>query len=164
VESDRGRWLRTGDLGAVRDGQIFIVGRLKDLLILNGRNVHPADMEAHAEAALAGCGVLRAAATGVAGASSEALLLFLELSREALRRADAPALFAAARTAAAESAEAAPAGVVLLKPGALPLTSSGKLRRGEARDRFLAGALAGVAHMDAGAQRLVALAGEPQAR
>jgi len=160
-------YLRTGDLGAFVDGELYVVGRVKDVLILNGRNVHPADIEAAVEGALAGQGVLRVAATGVAGALSEEVLLFLELTREALRRVDADALMAAVRRAAAEAAGAAPAGIALLKPGALLRTSSGKLRRAACRDRFLAGALAGAAHLDAGAARLMgagALAGEPHSR
>lgn len=160
-------YLRTGDLGTLREGRLYIVGRLKDVLILNGRNVHPSDIEAAVEHTLAGHGVLRAAAVGVAGALSEEVLLLLELSRDALRRADADAVIAAARRVAAEAAEAPPAGVALLKPGALLRTSSGKIRRGACRDRFLAGALAGVAHLDAGAARLLAagaLAGEPHSR
>lgn len=144
----------TGDLGAVIDGDLVIVGRLKDAIIVHGRTLQPTDIETAAEAAGAAAGVVRAVACGVAGPLSEDVLLFAELDRAALRRLDAEALVGTLRAAGAGAVEVTVAGVVLLKPGALPLTSSGKRRRGVTRDLFLAGALKGVAHADAGALRL----------
>lgn len=160
------RYLRTGDLGAVRDGILYIVGRAKDVLIVNGRNVHPKDIEAAIEDGLRAQGVQRALAAAPLEQPSEAPFVFVEIARAALKGLDAARLMAEVRRLAAEAAEIAPVGVVLLKPGALPLTSSGKVRRRACAERFAAGALAGVVQMDAGAARLAdaGLAGGPHSR
>ncbi len=154
-------WLRTGDLGARDRGHLFVVGRCKNLLIMNGRKVHPGDVETAVEAAFAARGAVRALVTGMAGALSEEAVLFLELTRDALRTLAPGPLFAALRQCAAGAADAPLAGIVLLKPGALPLTSSGKLRRAACAMQFLAGGLAGVAHVDAGATRWLGAAQTP---
>ena len=147
-------FLRTGDLAARRDGQLYIVGRVKELLILNGRNIHPTDVEEVVLSETAGRGVTRALVAAMAGASTEHILLFVEMSREGLRGLDEAALFAALRQAAMRAAAAPLAAIVVVKQGALPLTSSGKVRRGACRDLFLAGKLPGIAALDPGARRL----------
>lgn len=150
---DGAEWLRTGDLGARKDGALFIVGRCKDLLILNGRKVHPADVEMVLEAAFAGDGAVRAVVTGLAGGRSEEVALFLELSRGALRRLTPDPLYARLRQHAAEMADTPLSAIVLLKPGATPVTSSGKRRRAQCAADFTAGRLEGVVAMDPGAAR-----------
>jgi len=161
IVRDGADWLRTGDLGARVDGDLFIVGRCKDLLILNGRKVHPADVEAAVEATFGARGAQRALVTAMAGDLSEEAALFLELSRDALRGLALEPMFAALRRCAAAAADTPLAAIVLLKPGALPLTSSGKLRRAACAARFLAGRLSGVAHLDAAAARWLAGARTP---
>ena len=151
---DGENYLRTGDLAARRDGQLYVVGRVKELLILNGRNIHPADIEEAVLSATAERGVTRALVAGVAGATSEDILLFIEMSREGLRKLDEADLLAALRRAAMQAAEAPLAAIVVAKQGALPLTSSGKVRRGACRDLFLVGKLPGIAVLDPGARRL----------
>ncbi|MDX2234291.1 MAG: fatty acyl-AMP ligase [Hyphomonadaceae bacterium] len=153
-------FLCTGDLGARTSQGLFIVGRMKDVIILQGRNVHPADIEAAVETALAPVGVLRAVAARAELPGGEGVALFAELAREALRGLAAESswerLAQRLRAAAMDAAEAPLAGVVLLKPGAAPLTSSGKPRRGRCLAAFQAGTLPGVVWRDAGAVRLIA--------
>jgi len=138
----RDGWLDTGDLGFLDAGELFLTGRAKDVLILRGRNYLPTDVE-HAVSELAGVrkGCVVAVSHLPEDAAGERLLVFLERAREkaqdddgALRRQAAEAVLAATGLRADE--------VLVLDPGTLPRTSSGKLRRSETLRRHLAGALA----------------------
>jgi len=135
------RWLRTGDLGFVHEGQLFVAGRLKDLVIVGGKNHYPADIEKSAEAAFAGVRPGGCAAFAVDGPEGEQLAVAAEIERTALREADPAQIVAAIRRAASVEHDLRAEHVVLLRPGDLPRTTSGKLRRREARRLFLAGEL-----------------------
>ncbi len=140
----RDGWLDTGDLG-FRDeaGELFLVGRRKDVVIVRGRNHAPEEIE---EAASAVPGV-RAGGVAAVGwlpeqADGEELLLFVERARG--DEVDGVAALASACRAAVRMAVGVePARIAVLAPGALPRTSSGKLRRAEALRRWLAGELPG---------------------
>jgi len=135
-------WLDTGDLGFLLDGELFLVGRAKDVVLVRGQNHAPEELERAVDAlagARRGCAV--AVSHRVDGEETDRVLLFLEHRRGATAAARA-ALAAGARAAVLASAGIAPDEVVVLAPGALPRTSSGKLRRGETLERHLAGALA----------------------
>lgn len=134
-------WLDTGDLGFLHDGELFLTGRAKDVVILRGRNYSPAEIE-HAveevEGVRHGCAV--AVSWLPEGASGEQLLLFVEHRRDAPRasiaelpRGCSEAILAAVGLRVDE--------VLPLEPGTLPRTSSGKLRRQEALRRYRAGEL-----------------------
>ncbi len=135
-------WLDTGDLGFLYDGELFLTGRAKDVVILHGRNYLPVEIEHAVEAVEGfrrGCAV--AASWLPEGAPGEVLLLFVE------HRQDAPAAaIAGLPRACVEAVLAAtslkPDQVLALEPGTLPRTSSGKLRRQETLRRHLAGELA----------------------
>jgi fatty-acyl-CoA synthase len=134
-------WLDTGDLGFVADGELHVHGRAKDVVVVRGANHAPEEFEA----ALAGVAGLRAGcavAAGIVpeGADGEALLVLAERARGTGGK-DA-ATEAAVRRAVLDRTGIAPHTVRVLPPGTLPRTSSGKLRRGEAVRRFLAGTLA----------------------
>ncbi len=136
-----GGWLDTGDLGFVADGELFVHGRAKDLVVVRGANHAPEEFEA----ALAGVQDVRPGCAVAAGflppaADGEALLVLVE-RRKSAGENDA-AVASAARGAILERTGIAPHTVAVLAPGTLPRTSSGKLRRQEAVRRFLAGALA----------------------
>jgi len=134
-------WLDTGDLGFVLDGELFLSGRKKDLVILRGRNHDPAIFE---EAAGTVEGVRKgrvvAAGRSVEGSSTEQLWLFVE-PRAGLPRKGREALPDLCRAAIVASTGIAVDRVVVVDPGALPRTSSGKLRRSETVRRFEAGTL-----------------------
>ena len=132
---DAGPFLRTGDLGLVKDNELYIVGRQKDVVIVRGRNIHPADVEA----AIAGIhpairpgGV---AVFAVEHAGEERAAAAIEVDAKQLAAADP--LMEAIRAAASERAAAALAGVLLLPAGALPKTTSGKVQRFGARELYL---------------------------
>ncbi len=128
-------WLRTGDLGFKRDGNIYITGRSKDLIILNGRNHHPTTIE-WAAAEVEGVRKGNVVAFSVPGDDSEELVVVAET------RPDRPDNTAdAIRAAVAEQLSLKVANVVLMAAGQLPKTSSGKLQRNKTRQQYLAGTL-----------------------
>nr|MDQ2859606.1 AMP-binding protein [Pseudomonadota bacterium] len=130
-------WLDTGDLGYALDGQIVITGRAKDLIIVNGRNVWPQDLEWTVERELAGLRGGDVAVFSVAEADGERVVALIQC-----RMGEAPAR-EALRTAAANlirSRHGLDAQVTLIAPHALPLTSSGKLSRSRARSLYVSGA------------------------
>ncbi|OFX24125.1 MAG: AMP-dependent synthetase [Anaeromyxobacter sp. RBG_16_69_14] len=135
----RGGWLDTGDLGFVEGGELYVHGRAKDVVILRGANHAPDELEAPLQA-VAGIRPGCAVAVGFQpDDSGEELLL---LAERAGRPGEDPAVEGAARRAVLERTGVRPHAVVLLPPGTLPRTSSGKMRRGEALRRYLAGELA----------------------
>ncbi|MFC9434252.1 AMP-binding protein [Nocardia sp. NPDC057030] len=128
-------WLRTGDLGYLADGELFVTGRVKDLLILNGRNIDPQRVEWLAES------VPEVRPGGVVactrpGPQSEELVIVAES-----RTAEDPGLIPAVREAVAVALGIPVHDVVVVQPGTVPKTTSGKPRRQETRRRYLEGAL-----------------------
>jgi acyl transferase domain-containing protein/acyl-CoA synthetase (AMP-forming)/AMP-acid ligase II/acyl carrier protein len=135
-----GPFMRTGDLGFLHDGELYITGRIKDLIILRGRNLYPQDIEQTAEAAHPalrnGCG----AAFAVEADGGEQLVYVSEVERSS-RSVPAEEVAAAVTRAVAEAHEAGVDAVVLLKPGGIPKTSSGKIQRHACKAGYLAGSL-----------------------
>jgi acyl transferase domain-containing protein/acyl-CoA synthetase (AMP-forming)/AMP-acid ligase II/acyl carrier protein len=142
ADTEAGTFLRTGDLGAIQNGELFVTGRLKDLIIIRGRNHYPQDIEwtvAQSHAALRTEG---AAAFSVEIDGTEQLVVVVEVERTALRRLDADAVMAAIRQAVTQQHEIEVAAIALLKPATLPKTSSGKIQRSTTRASFLENRLA----------------------
>ncbi|MBR0960066.1 non-ribosomal peptide synthetase [Bradyrhizobium japonicum] len=129
VERDGARWLRTGDIGFLRDGALVVAGRLKDLLIVRGQNVYPTDVEQAVEAEVESVRSGRVAAFPVEVDGREAIGVAAEFSRAVLKRSDPEALAHAIGEAVLRQAQEYPAVIVLLNPQAMPLTTSGKLQR-----------------------------------
>ncbi|WP_420226767.1 AMP-binding protein [Pigmentiphaga litoralis] len=133
VERDGTRWLRTGDLGFLHDGQLFVAGRLKDMIIVRGHNLYPHDIErvveAHVEAVRKG----RVAAFSVMVDGVEGIAVAAEVSRGLQKLVPPQVLADAIGATVSEHCGQAPATVVLLNPGAMPKTSSGKLQRSACR-------------------------------
>jgi fatty-acyl-CoA synthase len=141
VHALRDGWLDTGDLGFLDEGELYLTGRAKDLIILRGRNHSPAEIEQAVDAvagARAGCAV--AVSWLPEGASGEVLALFVERSRRATA-AEIAALPGACREAVLGATGLVVERVEVLAPGSLPRTSSGKLRRSEALRLYLDGGL-----------------------
>jgi len=146
IASDRNRrYLRTGDLGAVVDGQLYVLGRIREMVIVRGRNHYATDLERTASLSHPALGADRTVAFAVEEEGAERLVLVHELGRQALRSLDAPRLAAVVRQAIRRDHEIDVDAIVFVKPAALPRTSSGKLQRAKARDLYLAGVLAPVA-------------------
>ena len=135
VDGD-GPFLRTGDLGFVHDEELFVTGRLKDLIIIYGRNIYPQDVERIAEASDPALESGRGAAFAVEIDRRERLVVALEVRPAAVRLLDAGKVQAAVREAVAKHFSVGLYRIILLGPGAIPRTSSGKIRRGACRDLF----------------------------
>jgi acyl-CoA synthetase (AMP-forming)/AMP-acid ligase II len=137
--------LRTGDLGFLLDGELYVMGRIKDLIILNGLNIYPQDLEATVNAChpqLLGC---PGAAFAVDAQVEERIAIVQEVARAESRRVQAEELAAAIRQALWDVHEVHAETIVLLRPGSIPRTTSGKIQRRECRARFLAGTLEEIA-------------------
>ncbi|MFI1359342.1 fatty acyl-AMP ligase [Streptomyces sp. NPDC020898] len=136
-----GSWLRTGDLGTVLDGQLIVTGRLKDLIVVDGRNHYPQDVEATAQDADPVVRRDRLAAFGVPGDTGERVVVVAEHVRSTgLAAIDVPGLVRAVRAAVSARHGLRLADVVLVPPGTVPRTSSGKVSRALTRRRYLEGA------------------------
>ena len=145
-EPDR-RWLRTGDLGFLDDGQLFVTGRLKDLIILGGRNFYPQDLELAAEQSHASLRPGHATAFALEGPSRELLAIALEVTRHH-REAENEAVFAAVRRAMADREGVLPDVVLLVRQNGIPRTSSGKVQRRATRAMLADGSLDVLARSD----------------
>lgn len=128
--------LRTGDLGYIADGEIFVTGRKKDLIILNGRNYDPQSIEWVA-AEVEGVRRGNVVAFSRAGTSTEELVVVAEVSDGA----DIEAVTTEVRRRLREELSLNPADVRLCPPGTLPKTTSGKLQRARASQQYVAGTL-----------------------
>ncbi|WP_458130728.1 non-ribosomal peptide synthetase [Pseudomonas sp. R3-41] len=141
VQHDGRTWLRTGDLGFLRGGELFITGRLKDLLIVRGHNLYPQDIEQTIEREVEVVRKGRVAAFAVNDGGEEGIGIAAEISRSVQKILPPEALINVIRQAVAEACQQAPSVVVLLNPGALPKTSSGKLQRSACGTRLADGSL-----------------------
>ena len=134
-DNGRGTWLRTGDLGFMRGGHLFVTGRLKDLIIIRGRNLYPHDIEMTVEQCHPALRPGSGAAFSVEVHEEEQLVVVQEVDPRTT--ADVNGMAAAIRRAVAEQHDIQVHTVVLIKHGSLPKTSSGKVQRGACRTRFL---------------------------
>jgi fatty-acyl-CoA synthase len=131
---DADGWLDTGDLGYLVGDQVVVCGRIKDVIIMGGRNIYPTDIE---RAACAVDGVRAGNAVAVridAGTRRERFAVVVESASAGDERAEV-ALRKAVTARVMDAVDARPAAVVVLPPGSLPKTPSGKLRRAAAGER-----------------------------
>lgn len=133
-------FLRTGDLGVITDGELLVTGRLKDLVILDGRNYYPHDIEVAAERSHPSLRPGFAAAFSVTRDGRERVALVLEVTRHHKPEQDA-ALFRAVRTEIAATIGVVPSEIVLVRQNTIPRTSSGKIQRRACRAALLEGTL-----------------------
>ncbi|MCW7541683.1 fatty acyl-AMP ligase [Aquabacterium sp. A7-Y] len=137
-------FLRTGDLGFLDAGELYIAGRLKDLIIARGCNFYPQDIERIAEAAHPGLRAGSSAAFAVPRAGTakrQDVILAQEVERTARHSINHGQAVAAIRRAVFDEFELTLNAVVLVAPGSIPKTSSGKIKRAETRLRYLEGTL-----------------------
>lgn len=141
VERDGERWLRTGDLGFFTGDELFVAGRLKDMIIVRGHNIYPQDIERAVEAGVEAVRKGRVAAFAATLDGEEGIGVAAEVSRGLQKLIPPQALADALGTAVSEQCGEAPKVIVLLQPGGLPKTSSGKLQRGACRQGWIDGSL-----------------------
>lgn len=145
ADTGRGPFLRTGDLGFIHAGQLFVTGRLKDLIIIRGLNHYPQDIErtveSSHEALRAGCGAAFAVEVG----DEERLVVVQEIERRYLKKLDAETVIGAIRQSVTREHGIQAYAVVLLKTAGLPKTTSGKVKRRLCREYFIQGSLNSVA-------------------
>lgn len=131
-----GPWLRTGDVGFIDGDELFVVGRIKDLLIVYGRNHSPDDIEATVQEISRG----RCAAIAVPDSATEKLVVIIETNKRSTTHESAVEMFAELKgevaTAISNTHGLAVADLVLVSPGSIPITTSGKIRRGACVERY----------------------------
>jgi acyl-CoA synthetase (AMP-forming)/AMP-acid ligase II/acyl carrier protein len=137
ANTGEGPFLRTGDLGFLHGAELYVTGRLKDLIIIRGRNHYPQDIEATVEQAHPALRQGAGAAFAIEGEGAEQLVIVQELERSALRKVDPEAVFTAIRRAVANHHDLQVGAIGLLKTNAMPKTSSGKIQRHLCRQGFL---------------------------
>jgi amino acid adenylation domain-containing protein/non-ribosomal peptide synthase protein (TIGR01720 family) len=148
TEDDQGPFLRTGDLGFIAQGELFVTGRLKDLIILRGRNIYPQDVEQTAGLSHSGLRSGSAAAFSIDVGGEERLAVVQEIEHRSRPSSQEPPfqeMIEAIRRALSEVHEVQAHAIILVSPGATPKTSSGKTRRRACRELFLEGALESLA-------------------
>ncbi len=150
ADSGEGFFLRTGDLGFVREGELFVTGRLKDIIIIRGLNHYPQDIEftvekSH-EALRSGAG----AAFSVDVEGEERLVVVQEVERRYVRNMDVDEIVGAIRRVVSKEHELQVYAVVLVKPFSIPKTSSGKVKRHACKAGFLKGTLKVIAQKTVG--------------
>ena len=141
ADTGAGPFVRTGDLGCLQGNELFVTGRIKDLLIIRGRNYYPQDIEQTVEQCHPALQPGSGAAFSVEIDGSERLVIAHEVQRSHLRTLVVDELAEAIRSAVAEEHELQVDTVVFLRPGSIPKTSSGKLQRQRCRANFLDSAL-----------------------
>jgi acyl-CoA synthetase (AMP-forming)/AMP-acid ligase II/acyl carrier protein len=144
ADTDEGPFLRTGDLGFLRNGQLFVTGRLKDVIIIRGRNYYPDDIERSVERSHPAFRPGFCAAFSIEADNRDRLVVVQEIEPRR-REFDVEEAFGAIRRVVAAEHDLEVYGIVLAKAGDIPKTSSGKTRRSSCRERYLAGEIKTIA-------------------
>ncbi|MFJ8588356.1 fatty acyl-AMP ligase [Streptomyces sp. NPDC093595] len=138
LATGEGPFLRTGDLGFLRAGEVFVTGRLKDIVIVNGRNIYPQDIEAAARDVHPALGP---SAAFTADGQGEHVVLVQEVRTNRLGALTAPELADEVEAALRDRLRLPGVSVVLVRNGRVERTTSGKVRRRRMRELFLTGGL-----------------------
>ena len=141
ADSGEGSFLRTGDLGFLQDGELFVTGRLKDLIIIRGRNYYPQDIELTVEQSHPSLRENCSAAFSVDVDSEERLVVVGEVERRYLKGLNVEQVAESIQKAVSQEHMLKVYGVALLRVGSIPKTSSGKIQRRACQKGFLEGTL-----------------------
>ena len=144
LAGDENLYLRTGDLGFLQGDEVFVTGRLKDMVILHGLNYYPQDFESTVESCHPALAASGSAAFSVQGLHGEVLAVVAELERSKRKQFMPRDIISAIRQAISQVHGVSVAHVTLIEPHMLPRTTSGKVQRRGCRERLLAGDLASV--------------------
>ncbi len=137
TKTGEGPFLRTGDLGFIKNGELFVTGRLKEVIIIRGRNYYPQDIEQTVQQTDPGLRLGCGAAFGVEKEGEERLVIVQEVERTALKTLEVNHVIEKIIRAVSEQHQLQVYEVVFLKPGAIPKTTSGKIKRYACRTEYL---------------------------
>ena len=138
ADTGAGPFLRTGDFGCVQGGELYVTGRLKEVMIIHGRNHYASDVEATVAASHPAFGATWGAAFTVDQDDQTQLVIVQEVERVWLRRLEPEPVMRTIRQTVSRVHGLRAETVVLVKPGSIPKTSSGKIQRSRCRSQFLA--------------------------
>lgn len=130
-------YLRTGDLGFLHQGQLYVTGRLKDMIIIRGGNYYPQDIEQSVEQSHPDLRSNCTAAFGIEIEGEERLVIVQEVERTSIRHFNQQEVMEAIRRSVFQDHELQAYAIALIKPASIPKTSSGKIQRHACRDQFL---------------------------
>lgn len=136
LPSDERRYLRTGDLGYLSGGQLYVTGRLKDLIIIRGQNHYPEDLERTVQTSIGGRADCLGAVFSVPDDTAESLVIVQEVPRD-FTADQSEELIDAIRMAIASEHDLIASAILLIRFASMPRTSSGKVQRGQCRQQFL---------------------------
>ena len=137
LDNGQGPFMRTGDLGLIREGELYICGRLKNMIILRGKNYYPNDIEYALKQSHAQLARSQAAAFSVSIEDEEQLIIVQELDRAAIRANVFKELIAAIKRVLSEEFQIEAKEILLVEPGNIPLTTSGKIQHHLCREKYL---------------------------
>ncbi|HEY6349900.1 MAG TPA: fatty acyl-AMP ligase [Candidatus Angelobacter sp.] len=137
LNDGRGPFLRTGDLGFLKDGTLFVTGRLKDVIILQGAKHYPQDIEASIQATITAVRPEGVATVGVNSPAGDKVVVVAEVQRKMLHKADLNNIVNSIRRVVSQDHGLPLQDVVLVRPGTLPKTTSGKIQRRLCGDLYL---------------------------
>ncbi len=143
-DTGSGPFLRTGDLGFFNNGELFVTGRLKDVIIIYGRNHYPQDIELSVQKSHPALQANGGAAFSIEVEGEEKLVVVQEVERTYIHQLNSDEVVEAINQAISLEHELAIHSIVLLKPGSIPKTSSGKIQRSACQQKFLDGSLQNV--------------------
>lgn len=141
-------YLRTGDLGFIYQNNLYVTGRIKDLIIIRGKNYYPQDIEQLITKSRTEFESQSAAAFTIEVDGEQELIILQELTREAMSQAESDVLFASIQATLLDHFGLIPYSIVLVRPFTLPKTSSGKIQRWLARSAFLDRSLKSIAYWE----------------
>ncbi|AUG08681.1 AMP-binding protein [Pseudomonas sp. S09G 359] len=150
-----GVFLRTGDLGFVHEGELYVSGRINDVIIVNGQNIYPQDLELTVENAHPALRAGRCCAFGMEMPSGEKVVVVVEIERSERHHLEPLVVVLAIQDAVGRDHEVVLEDIILVRSGTFPLTSSGKVQRAKARAEYLAQALECVYSLKSSAQNTV---------
>lgn len=143
ADTGEGPFLRTGDLGFSQNGELFPTGRIKDLIIIRGKNYYPQDIEKTMESSHPALRLGSGAAFSINGRGEERLVLAQEVYLD--RLTDSDEVIKSIRESVMSWHDIKASAVVLLEPKSIPKTSSGKIQRKACKQAYLSGSLKKVA-------------------